>query len=920
MPASRAVPGVKNRQGKPIGTGTSSNKRKADRLARFGPGSDQGGLQYSQAAAAEREEAAAEREEEKLDPRNRVGQWWTPEQWNQWEEDWRVWHQHRDSRNRVEEAKWWEKDHDDGEDSRRWSGDKPQEPASYSSGAGWAEPWTREWGSSWGKEWEPYSKQAEETEDELMEARPEPVVLREARRGRRHRATSTSSEASRSRTPPRLDPVPPEGIEIVGAKSSNSSEQPSKEEQQPKPLKKGNSSEQPSKEEQQPKPLKKGNKQQPKGSVGKAVQGKGKAVAAEGVLQAAKLCLDWHQVLQLGKENEIRPMWSASVRALKQAGWEVFIISFVTPTHNEARVQEMYRMLEAANIRDQVTGVWTCPERGGPNGKVALATSLGCSLILDDNPVILQEALEKGLKVFAITTKRERHQDLAKKPGVRVFRDLCVATEAILCQMIDCRVGLSEDPRMGKKGSFPTSKLQKVKAKAKCVAKAKAKAKATAKAKSFASRALKGALAKAKAKGPLKGVLKPTKHNLKKLGKEKSLAEKVQDLAKGADTAEEAVSKVQQGLSKLDKSKLWSQHNTHLNRNPEAKEKQDKLGKKDKGAAATLWFLRDKVPQFANFSENREEATTLRKVDRWLSEKEALSKWTEAELEAHCQSGRVQYRECPTTWGVWEYRDNHDFVKETSGRRSRNWSRGQEFHLEDDDEQEEGLEDFFALDVEKLLGLTEGKGKGKALALTKGGKAKGKGGRKGKGQQQEEGQLALQDGSTAEEKDDDVQAYLGKAKKARDLLSCTYNNLEEALAKAKASSYCSAASQKDAKKALADLDGLLQKTSGVLEESLQEGGGGEPPSAGGGHGEPGERPGEGTPGDGCQNTQQVLEAEVISSGTVASLETGCKTTASALETEHSTPLLSKQSRTAVALETEHNRPRQSFFSCHSFGL
>lgn len=39
MPATRAVPGVKNRQGKPLGTGTSSNKRKADRLARFGPGS-----------------------------------------------------------------------------------------------------------------------------------------------------------------------------------------------------------------------------------------------------------------------------------------------------------------------------------------------------------------------------------------------------------------------------------------------------------------------------------------------------------------------------------------------------------------------------------------------------------------------------------------------------------------------------------------------------------------------------------------------------------------------------------------------------------------------------------------------------------------------------------------------------------------
>ena len=204
----------------------------------------------------------------------------------------------------------------------------------------------------------------------------------------------------------------------------------------------------------------------------------------------------------------------------------------------------------------------------------------------------------------------------------------------------------------------------------------------------------------------------------------------------------------------------------------------------------------------------------MKKVDKWLSEKEALSKWTEAELEAHCQSGRVQYRECPSTWGVWEYPDNQDFVHQTSCRRSPNWSRGQEFHLEGNDEEEEGLEDFFALDVEKLLGLTEGKGKGKALAQPKGGKGKGKRGRKGKGGQQEENLLALQDGSVTEEKEKETDVDLGKVKKARDLLSCTSNNLEEALTKAKASSYCSAASQKDAKKTLADLEGLVQKTKG----------------------------------------------------------------------------------------------------------
>ncbi|CAE7507232.1 unnamed protein product, partial [Symbiodinium microadriaticum] len=182
---------------------------------------------------------------------------------------------------------------------------------------------------------------------------------------------------------------------------------------------------------------------------------------------------------------------------------------------------------------------------------------------------------------------------------------------------------------MGKKASFPMRKLFKVAAKAKCVAKAKTK-----------SKPLKKGLKKAPSK-TLKGVAKPTKKNVKKLGKETSLVEKVQALAKGAQTAEEAVDQVQQGLDKLDKSKLWSQHQSHLKKDPEAQEEQAKLGKKEKGAQATLWFLRKKVPQFASFSEQRQESTTLKKVDKRMSEKEALTKWSDQELEAHCQSGRA---------------------------------------------------------------------------------------------------------------------------------------------------------------------------------------------------------------------------------------------------------------------------------------
>ena len=139
----------------------------------------------------------------------------------------------------------------------------------------------------------------------------------------------------------------------------------------------------------------------------------------------------------LARESHIRPMWAASVRALKKglAGKSLSSPSSPLPTTS---VQEMYRLLEDSNLRDQVEGVWTCPERGGSRGKVAMALSLACSAIMDDNPAILQEALKKGLKVFAITTPRENHEAL-KKAGERVFRDLCTASEAILCQMIDTK-------------------------------------------------------------------------------------------------------------------------------------------------------------------------------------------------------------------------------------------------------------------------------------------------------------------------------------------------------------------------------------------------------------------------------------------------------------------------------------------------
>ena len=51
-------------------------------------------------------------------------------------------------------------------------------------------------------------------------------------------------------------------------------------------------------------------------------------------------------------------------------------------------------------------------------------------------------------------------------------------------------------------------------------------------------------------------------------------------------------------------------------------------------------------------------------------------------------SGRIEWREDPFTWGVFNYRDKGDLVKETRVLRRKEWSRGQEYEAEGQDDEE----------------------------------------------------------------------------------------------------------------------------------------------------------------------------------------------------------------------------------------
>ena len=139
-----------------------------------------------------------------------------------------------------------------------------------------------------------------------------------------------------------------------------------------------------------------------------------------------------------------------------------------------------------------------------------------------------------------------------------------------------------------------------------------------------------------------------------------------------------------------EKSNAWNQHQTHLKKcgNESLKKDFESLDRKGKGLSTALFLLKKNRAVYAHVSKEAAKETSLKKREKWLSEMEANAKWSPAELEKHIQSGRVIWRECPTTWGVYEYQDTADYEKEVVGRKRCSWQFGQEYELGEEDEED----------------------------------------------------------------------------------------------------------------------------------------------------------------------------------------------------------------------------------------
>ena len=76
----------------------------------------------------------------------------------------------------------------------------------------------------------------------------------------------------------------------------------------------------------------------------------------------------------------------------------------------------------------------------------------------------------------------------------------------------------------------------------------------------------------------------------------------------------------------------------------------------------TAWTLDpNKGEKFSSLTASVTASQRVTKTEKWMSQKEANNKWSEEELEAHMESGRVIWRETISA-GVFEYQDTGDVI------------------------------------------------------------------------------------------------------------------------------------------------------------------------------------------------------------------------------------------------------------------
>ena len=291
---------------------------------------------------------------------------------------------------------------------------------------------------------------------------------------------------------------------------------------------------------------------------------------------------------------------------------------------------------------------------------------------------------------------------------------------------------------------------------------------------------MKGTTVKAKAKalgkasGKNKASARITSKNLEKLG-ELTLADKVKQATEASDDPEVQAHLLKESLTGAENSQLHGRHKTMLNKDALAKAEYEQKSKKEKGLCAALWLLQTEGKKYAASKTVVAANEKIKKKDIWESEKSMLQKWSEHEMQLHLTSGRIIWRECQGTPGVFEYKDNQSWERTVNAQRGSIWESGQE-----GDAKAEDLEKFSTLYNEEAMALPN---TGFLSSMGKGQKGLGKG--KGKGKPH---LLMLKDKDPDYENEEEdpeptpeqkLEAATKQVRKARDLVQKTHADLEE---------------------------------------------------------------------------------------------------------------------------------------------
>ena len=214
-----------------------------------------------------------------------------------------------------------------------------------------------------------------------------------------------------------------------GTSSSSTSSSPLQEQKKQKleedkkekhdPLPKGEGKQDPlPKEEGQQDPLPKGVHPLPKGG-GRWV------LKAESRL---RVMVDWYQTLELPGGHVPQASLEA-LKLLKQHGFQVFIVSFCGPT----RQREVERKVNDLGLA--VDGLFFTRRKGGIGGKGEWCLKNRIGHCVDDSWEVLEDSLAKGVTVWPITTKFEKHDWLVNR-GHQVYSTFAAAVEELLLRAV----------------------------------------------------------------------------------------------------------------------------------------------------------------------------------------------------------------------------------------------------------------------------------------------------------------------------------------------------------------------------------------------------------------------------------------------------------------------------------------------------